>query len=293
MAAFPGLEPPREAAPGRIAVLDWGIGGTGTLARLLASPGLAAAGTELLYLSDSGFTPYGLVSRPGLLRRLRRIVRALREAGVSRLAVACNAMSVAVPDLERAEIRGIGVFDIIRPGVKAVLDRLGSGGGGLAVGVAGGARTIRSGAWSRPLRESGHAVLARIAQPLSALIERGLQGTGEFRTAAWKACRPFARPDGTPRIGTLVLACTHYPAAAGVFRSLLPGADIFDPAAPLAASVLASLGIGDDALPPAAGRTASVTVHAYTTGDPGASAEAALAAFGTALRFRRSPADLE
>lgn len=280
-----------------VAVLDWGIGGAGTLALLASSRAFAATGAELVYLSDSGFTPYGLAPRWELARRLCSIAEWLKRGGVSRLAVACNAMSVAVPDLEAADGPGNDflILDIVRPGVEALLDTLGDDKITKRVGVIGGARTIRSLAWAGPLRRQGVQVRARVAQPLSALIERGQQGGGAFRDAAWKVCKPFA-PGGQPSISVLALACTHYPAAASVFSSMLPGVRLFDPARSLAASVLSSLGISEAACAEADARSmapAFPRIRAYTTGDPVASSEAALAAFGVSLDFRRQSRELE
>ena len=251
---------------------------------------LAEAGGRLVYLSDSGFTPYGKVPRAELAARLRLVRLAAARLGADALAVACNAMSVAVPDVE-AEA-GIPVLDIVRPGIDAFLAARQAAGGTGPVGIVGGARTIRSGVWAGPLRAAGMDVTQRIAQPLSAIIERGGQRSGEFLELAGRVCAPFRTPTGAARIDALVLACTHYPAALDAFRSLLPGIDLFDPAPALARTALAAVGVAraGENLPSGVGAR-PVPVEALTTGDPDGSRRAAALAFGLELAFARAAAD--
>ena len=111
------------------------------------------------------------------------------------------------------------VCGVIDSAVEAVLETDAE-----VVGVVGGARTIGSGAYRRPLRAAGLAVRQRVAQPLSAMIEAGLTGSLAFRAEAARVMAPLERVDA------LVLGCTHYWAAIAQLRGLTRAAVIVDPA---------------------------------------------------------------
>jgi glutamate racemase len=198
-----------ELSVSRLGVLDWGIGGYG-FARLLP------AEVGYTYLSDSGFTPYGRVPATDLRRRIEQVARFFSARGVTHLVVACNAASTVVP---RARFpAGLRVTDVLSHGVRASLSATGT------LGVVGGVRTIRSGAYTRPLRAAGRRVRSRVAQPLSAHIERGdLEGPG-LEADLGAILGPLVGVD------TLVLACTHYPAIRDAFSRFVPGAALLDPA---------------------------------------------------------------
>jgi len=200
-----------------LAVLDWGIGGLGFYRAFKAR----LPDVPVVYLSDTGFEPYGLVPGPALQRRLALTAGRLAEAGASRLVVACNAMSTVLP--AASGLRELGfeqVCGVIDGGVAATLDA-----GVRVVGVIGGRRTVRSGCYAHRLRAAGLVVRQRVAQPLSGLIEAGLVASPAFETESARIVAPLAGVDA------LVLGCTHYEAAAERLRTLAGGALLIDPAA--------------------------------------------------------------
>src|SRR5882757_10892418 len=112
-----------------LGIVDWGIGGVG-LVRALDQ---LAPGLPLLYLADTGLTPYGRMGTDELTARLTTVVAALAERGATEVVLACNAASTVVGRLGAA---AIPVEGIIGHGVAAVPEALGS------IGVIGGQRTI-------------------------------------------------------------------------------------------------------------------------------------------------------
>jgi len=231
-----------------IGVLDWGIGGMFAALRLIArEPTL-----DLLYLSDTGSVPYGLLPRRDLLRRVQGQVRFLQDRGATQILLGCHSASTTLSAL-RAEVPIFGVIDPA-PVPRDVTSIL----------FLGGRRTIRSGLWHRALsaHSPGARVRGRIAQPLSAWIEAG------------KAQDPGCLADvdrilAGPPPAVLVLACTHYAALRSAIQSRHPGSHIVDPAL-FAADRLA--------VPAGAGR-----VSWRTTGDPSAMAGAASVVFGVRI----------
>ncbi len=261
-------KPGREAKPTVLGILDWGIGGIDFFARFRA----ARPDVPVVYLSDTGVTPYGKMHRATLVARLARVLAFFAEHGATEVVVACNAASTAVdaPEVARvARENGIlRVTGVIRPTLASV--RLAPGS---RVGIVGGRRTILSRAYATPLRARGLEVLARIAQPLSAMVERGELDGPRVRAEVARVVAPL------PRLDALVLACTHYIALAPLFRAHCT-CPFVDPTAATLAHVTRGLG---------AHAQARASSEVWTTGDAAAMGRAAEAAFGVELpRVRRA-----
>jgi len=146
-------------------------------------------------------------------------VEFLRNQGISHLVVACNAMSTVLPYWSiNGAAMDFHITGVIQPTISAVLAFE-----GVKVGVLGRRRTILSGAYSRPLRKNFRSVTQRIAQPLSAFIEKGEKDMPLFQSTLKKIVMPLNETD------ILLLACTHYSAAQDAFQKLAPSAKIINP----------------------------------------------------------------
>ena len=207
----------------RLGIVDWGIGGLGLL-RLVDRdlPGL-----DVVYWSDTGAVPYGLQSTGDLAARLRYVITQLADRGCTEVVLGCNAASTVV---DRLASSPIPVAGIIEAGIAAVPTHLEG-----VIGVIGGRRTIRSGAYRRGLTRPDRTVVGRIAQPLSAHIEAGRIESPEFQADLHQVVEPLRGADA------VILACTHYPAATPQFAEALPGTLLVDPAEHLAGGIVARL----------------------------------------------------
>ena len=246
----------------RLGILDWGIGGVGFYAQARARlPDL-----PIVYWSDAGAVPYGKLAPDELARRVVAIARWLkREAGVTHLAIACNAASSVLPKLHLADGALPEITGIIEHGARAALQRTTAG---QTIGVVGGRRTILSGAYRRAL--SGRVIRQRIAQPISARVEAGDLDSDGLRRELDVIMAPLRDVD------LLVLACTHYPALSGAFAARAPGAGIVDPAAELLAWAV-------DAWPLDLAAADGGRDLVLTTGEVGVTARSARLAFGMDL----------
>ncbi|HEY2739888.1 MAG TPA: aspartate/glutamate racemase family protein [Thermoanaerobaculia bacterium] len=249
------------------ALLDWGIGGLSVYNEIRKRD----PERSLLYLSDAGAVPYGLMPRAVLTRRVREIAGRLAGLGIRRLVVACNAASTVLPDLATAFRRlDLQVTGVIEHGVALV-----EKGDYQKVGILGGRRTVLSRSYARPLRQSGRAVRGRVAQPLSALIEQGDLESAALTDLLRRLLAPLRSMDA------VVLACTHYPAIRPQIQKLLPGVDLIDPAEATAEHVHLKWPhpkVGEGLAPSRAGGGAF-----FTTGDPASMRRAAARAFGNRL----------
>lgn len=190
-----------------IGILDWGIGG------LSVTRHFTPKEQRFLYLSDSGFTPYGKVPTNILRNRLDHLTNWMFEQGVEKILVACHSASTAYEESARISL-------INTHGVKAIPTQ-----GVNRIGVIGGVRTIRSQWYRKALEAQGLSVQQRIAQPLSAFIEAG-KFSSDLEVTIQKIVRPLADQD------VMLLACTHYPAATAQIAAALEWDDsrIIDPA---------------------------------------------------------------
>lgn len=246
----------------KLGILDWGIGGVGFYALARARlPDL-----PVVYWSDAGAIPYGKQAPAELARRLVAIARWLkREAGVTHLAIACNAASSVLPAIDLRDETLPEITGVIEHGVRAALQRTAPG---QSIGVVGGRRTILSGAYRRAL--AGRNVRQRVAQPISARVEAGDLNSDALCRELDGIMAPLREVD------LLVLACTHYAALRAAFAARAPRAGIVDPAAELLAWAV-------DAWPLASAPAGGGPDRVLTTGDVQATARSARLAFGMEL----------
>ena len=204
-----------------LAVLDYGIGGLDVW-RALHNLVPARA---LIYLSDSGYTPYGKLTADALARRLETLARDLKQRGASALVIACNAASSALPPMGDAALC-LPTLGIIDAGVAITLSS-----GCQRIGVIGGGRTIQSGVYQTLLERAGLDVSARVAQPLSICVEAGDVSSPKLQRHLDELLAPLTSCDA------LLLACTHYPALTPLIAARLPGVKLLDPARELARQI--------------------------------------------------------
>jgi len=219
-----------------LAIVDAGIGGLGTYQAIKARSNI-----PVMYFSDSGYEPYGVVPTVRLRNRLKLIFAFLYTQGAERIAVACNAASCALPDDSNVE-------GIIRHGITAI------GQSGIQdIGLIGGARTIRSQVYARSLRATGINLQQRIAQALSIRVEAGDTSSDALQQETNRIMAPLYNS------GAILLACTHYPAISKVIQAAVsPDTRLIDPAEHFASWIIENWKFDES----------DVTDYWFTTGDP-------------------------
>lgn len=222
-----------------LGVLDWGIGGLGLVAALRAR----GHRTPVAYLSDAGFPPYGTVPAAVLRDRIQSLGERLVAEGCSAFVLACNAASTVRAELDLP----VPVHGVIAAGIRAALEGPGR------IGVVGGLRTVESGLHACALRAAGREVRAAVAQPWSALVERGCLEGAEVEAAVDAVLEEL----GT--VERLLLACTHYPALSPLLARRLPGVVLVDPVETVVSDLEAAGLLGGEGL-----------LQVRTSGDAGA-----------------------
>jgi len=187
----------RDAA---IGIFDSGVGGLTVLHAILES----LPDEHLVYLGDTGRTPYGNKSAEIITRYALESADFLVERRLKLLVVACNAATATALEALRAHVAA-PVIGVVEPGVRAAL-RATRGG---RIGVIGTEATIASGAYTRALRTRNPAVevFTRACPLFVPLAEEGWTEGAVARAVAETYLASLARSG----IDTLILGCTHYP----------------------------------------------------------------------------------
>ncbi len=193
---------------GYLGVYDWGIGGLGFYKKFKDQ----YPDVPVMYFSDAGYTPYGKVEPGKLEQRVNQVMNWMYENGAAYIVVACNAASTVFNPEEDND----RYTHIIHHAIRLVRKKnLGS------VAVLGGERTIHSKIYERSLK--GIQVNGVVAQPLSAMIEAGKIGSQEVADYIRELSEQIEEQ-------SVLLACTHYPAAQKVFNEVFgDGVQILDP----------------------------------------------------------------
>ena len=216
-------------APRPILVFDSGIGGLTVLRELR----VLMPERNFVYVADDAGFPYGNWAEPELRSRVIELFgRLLRELKPEITVIACNtAFTLVGPDLRAAYPDHIFVGTV--PAIKPAAERTRSG----LISVLATPGTVKR-AYTRDLIQSfasqchvrlvGSANLARMAE---AYIRGDTVDHGDV-VAEIAQC--FHEQDGR-KTDIVVLACTHYPFMANLFRKLAPWpVDWIDPAEAIA-----------------------------------------------------------
>lgn len=184
-----------------IGIFDSGVGGL-TVYRALHE---RLPAERYVYLGDTARVPYGTKSLSTVERYAIENARFLEARGVKLLVVACNTASALALPAIRAQV-SVPVVGMIEPGARAVVSGAREGG---RVGVIATESTVKSGAYSKAIRELAPRleVFERACPLFVSLAEEGWAETEVARTVAEEYLRSLREREVT----ALVLGCTHYP----------------------------------------------------------------------------------
>jgi glutamate racemase len=183
-----------------IGIFDSGVGGL-TVYRALHEQ---LPQERFVYLGDTARVPYGTKSLATVERYAVENARFLATHGIKLLVVACNTASALALPAIRASV-GVPVVGVIEPGAAAAVEAS----AGKRIGVIATEATVRSGAYSRAIRELAPEaeVLERACPLFVALAEEGWAE----REVAQSVAAEYLTDLGGGRVDALVLGCTHYP----------------------------------------------------------------------------------
>lgn len=240
-----------------IGVFDSGVGGLSVWKELVA----LMPNQEYIYVSDSGYCPYGPRPKSYITERAARISEFLISRGADIIVVACNtATAAAIKHLRSSyEIPFVGMEPAVKPavlqsksGVIGVLATQGTFKGELYLG------TLHKFA-------SNSKVIEQIGTGLVEIVESGKVETEE----ADRLLKNYLQPMVEAGADHIVLGCTHYPFLAANIERITGGTlEIVNPAPAIARQTEHLLAeIGKNTLPSSVENGEKRKNLFYTTGN--------------------------
>ena len=219
---------PRRAPRQRpIGIFDSGIGGL-TVVRALAK---LLPDESLIYLGDTGRTPYGSKSADVVRRYSFENAEFLLDKGIKALVVACNTSTALALDALRQRL-DLPIVGVIAPGAAAAARATKN----RKVGVIGTEATIRSGEYTRALRQL-RPELEIYTRACPLFVPLAEEGWVDNEVAA-RTARLYLTSLTKSGIDTLILGCTHYPLLKSVIRATMgAGVRLVDSGVATAAAV--------------------------------------------------------
>lgn len=189
-----------------IGIFDYGIGGVSLYKQLREF-----TTADIIYLSDTGYVPYGKVPEEELRQRVQKVIDYLFNQGAEIIIIACNAASTVAPQSHQ-------VLNMLPFGLKAVRSV-----GIKKLGIVGGYRTVESEIYKQPLQAEMRSIHQEVAQALSVRMEAGDLDSPELDADIRRIFQPLEQCDG------ILLACTHYPALKDRIQPVVPNSKLIDP----------------------------------------------------------------
>ncbi|MBB3234222.1 glutamate racemase [Phyllobacterium endophyticum] len=262
-----------KAADRPILVFDSGIGGLTVLreARVLMPD------RRFVYIADDAGFPYGEWEEAALCSRIVAMFAGLIAEHNPQIAIiACNTASTLVLDDLRAAYPAVPFVGTV-PAIKPAAERTSSG----LVSVLATPGTVKR-AYTRDLIQSFAArchVRLVGSQNLARMAEEHIRGDHIDDEAIRAEIGPCFYERSDQRTDIVVLACTHYPFLANVFRRLAPWpVDWLDPAEAIARRALSLIEPDGTGTEPEHGDDIAI----FTSGNPDFSTRRLMQGFGLA-----------
>jgi len=200
-------------------MFDSGLGGLTVAGELLRQ----LPNESIIYFADTAHVPYGERPLAEIEEFALGITQFLIEQGAKAVVMACNMSSAAALSSARETFPDIPILGVIGPGSRAAV-----GSGAKSIGVLATTGTVKSGAYSRIIKELNPdcEVLEQPCPPFVPLVEAGLAESEEAEVAVRSCVEPLLANG----IQAVVLGCTHYPFLRPAIARTAPNVQIIDPA---------------------------------------------------------------
>jgi len=200
-------------------MFDSGLGGLTVAGELLRQ----LPNESIIYFADTAHVPYGERPLAEIEEFALGITQFLIEQGAKAVVMACNMSSAAALSSAKETFPDIPILGVIGPGSRAAV-----GSGAKSIGVLATTGTVKSGAYSRIIKELNPdcEILEQPCPPFVPLVEAGLAESEEAEVAVRSCVEPLLANG----IQAVVLGCTHYPFLRPAIARTAPNVQIIDPA---------------------------------------------------------------
>ena len=213
-----------------IGIFDSGLGGLAALREICR----LRPQTDVLYVADTAYVPYGGRDAEELTARAQAAVAYFATQRAEAVLFACGTLSaVALPRLAPCDIP---LFGVLYPAADAAARATRTG----RVLVLATEASVSSGAYARALRERGVGCVLQRACPLFVpLVEQGLTSPADPAVAGM--ADHYLSDLASAGADTVILGCTHYSYLTEAVCQQLHPAAVIDAAAEAARACLAAL----------------------------------------------------
>ncbi len=203
-----------------IGVFDSGVGGLTVVKELIRQ----LPNENIVYFGDTARVPYGVKSKPTIIRFSIENILFLLKKKVKLICVACNtASSLALPSIKGHF--NIPIVGVIAPGARRASQLSSS----RRIGVIGTSATIKSRAYEKELKR---------LDPKIKVFTQACPLFVPFVEEAWINKKPledvakiYLEPLKKKKIDTLILGCTHYPLLKNLINKIMgPKVNLVDSA---------------------------------------------------------------
>lgn len=195
-----------------IGVFDSGDGGLCTVEKIRE----LAPRADICFLADRENAPYGTKTRSEIISVTKKNIRRLREAGASKVLIACCTASSTFPYLTNEE-KQISV-PVIEATARAALEKSQT----KKIGVIATRATAASGAFEKAIKEIDRSaqIWTEGTQELVTLIEDGACD-GKLKKRDTEQIRTILSRIRDYPFDTLILGCTHFPRLENTISGIL------------------------------------------------------------------------
>jgi glutamate racemase len=190
-----------DIIPIKIGILDSGVGGLSVLLEIIK----LLPQTEINYIGDSSWCPYGTKSPGEILNRVTKLSQYLIQQGACIIVIACNSATIHAIEAVRKkfDIPFVGMEPAIKPASNATRSNI--------IGVLATEASIAGEKFHHLIHTHAPASKIKvITQPCPKfveLVEAGILSGSEVDSAIAEYTTPMLEAGAD----TLVLGCTHYP----------------------------------------------------------------------------------
>ena len=199
-----------------IGIFDSGLGGLTAVKEIKK----IMPNEDIIYFGDTGRVPYGSRSKQTILKYTREDIDFLKSHNIKTIVIACGTVSsVALDDV--AKDYDLEIVGVVKPAVYSAISYKKN----QRIGIIGTTSTIKSGSYSRLIKEISDKnkldikTFAKDCPLFVPLVENGRFSIDD--EVANLVVKEYLQEMRNHNIDTLILGCTHYPILSDIISKFM------------------------------------------------------------------------
>lgn len=197
----------------KVGVFDSGIGGLTVLKSILK----VLQNSEIFYIADTLYAPYGEKSSDEILKRCENITKYLiKNHQIDVLVVACNTATTAAIKYLRENFSSLIVVGT-EPGIKPAILNTKT----LNIGILATPSTLKSDKYQLLVNELSSQKKVNLVEQACDGLAMQIENGKENSLETFKMLQTWLRPMKEADVDTIVLGCTHYPLVKNSIKKIM------------------------------------------------------------------------